>query len=250
VKAQKAKVILLAYRPGTSDREDAEIREALDLVEKDSELREWFGMQQQIQEQIRRELRGVAAPKELRDRILQQYKIIPVTFWSGPKRLLAVAAIALFASGLLLWMRPHDVSHTFASFRSRMVGEVLRVYAMDILTNNPSEVRKYLAEKGAPADFGLPRNLEKLPVLGGGRLYWGAKPVAMMCFEGKSKETLFLFVLKANEVSSPDGLERPVIENVKGLPSASWKQGENIYVLAGRIDPNELLRLTGETSAM
>jgi len=241
VTIQKAKEVLLTYRAGTSDENDPEVQEALAATGRDNELRAWFETQQQLQQEIRRHLRATPVPGELRDQILAQRKIVPL--WQRTEALLAVASLAILAVGILFFMRPHDVSGTLDSFRSRMAGEVLRVYSMDIITNNPVAVRSYLAQKGAPSDFPLPTTLDKLPVLGGARLSWGAVPVSMICFEGPAKKTLFLFVLKTKELAKQTVPTTPIVEEVKGLPSATWKSGQNLYLLAGKVPSSELQKL-------
>jgi hypothetical protein len=246
VTTAQAKEALLAYRPGTADGLDPEVQEALELAKEDSDLRAWFQGQLRFQNEVRRELRKMHVPSDLRQKILSSHKVIRGPFWRTREALLAVAALAIVVVGIFLWSRSRDDARTFASFRSRMVGEVLRVYSMDIVTNNPAVVRNYLAQNGAPADFTLPSNLAKLPVLGGARLYWESTPVAMICFQGPGKETLFLFVVSKNNIPARDLPAGARIETVKGLSSASWESADNIYVLAGNIPASALPQIVTE----
>lgn len=113
-----------------------------------------------------------------------------------------------------------------------MVGNVLRQYTMDIVTNDPVQVRAYLARRQAPADYVLPEKLNRLPVTGAGVLSWGRERVSMVCFEAAGKDTLFLFIVSRASVNGtlPTATE---FKQVSKLSTASWVQGGRAYVLAG-----------------
>ena len=155
VTIQKAKEILLAYRAGTSDREDPEVREALAATGRDNELRAWFETQQQLQQQIRRDLRVACTRGVARPVFWHRDKIVPL--WSGPKhcwrwrRWQFLRPACCFACGPMMSVA------RLASFRSRMAGEVLRVYSMDIITNNPAGVRSISLKKALRQIFRCPQ---------------------------------------------------------------------------------------------
>ena len=145
----QAKQVLLAYRPESSDREDPEIAEALELVRKDKPLEEWLRGQKAFHESVRTQLRDISPPAGLRERILARPRVV-VPLWRRPEFLLMAACLGLGLIMAALWMPSAPKEETFALFRSRMVGFALRVYRMDIETNNLSQVRQYLVGKGAP----------------------------------------------------------------------------------------------------
>ena len=232
---EKAREILRAYRPNTNDESDPDVREALAMASQDEALATWLDQEKKFHAQVRSTLRNVPVPADLRAKILGGSKLVKGPWWKRAQPLLAIAAsLLLLLGGLFYWSGRTSENRSFAGFRSRMVRDVIRVYAMDIITNNPAVVRQYLAANGAPADFPLPPNLQKRPVLGGARLSWQDRPVSMVCFEGPKKQTLFLFVIRKDPASGNKAPQRALIEEVKGLPSASWVTGEHIYVLAGK----------------
>jgi hypothetical protein len=113
-----------------------------------------------------------------------------------------------------------------------MVGEARREYSMDLVTNDMRQVREFMARRGAPADYSLPRGLARCQLTGGGRLTWRSNPVTMVCFDRGDKQMLFLFIMKRSAVKDPPP-ERPRLARVSQMLTASWTRGDNTYVLAG-----------------
>jgi len=103
---------------------------------------------------------------------------------------------------------------------------------MDLVTNDMQQVRKFMASRGAPADYDLTQGLGHLQLTGGGRLTWRSQPVTMVCFDRGDKQMLFLFVMKRTAVKDPPP-ETPRLAKVRQMLTASWTHDDNTYVLAG-----------------
>ena len=235
----EAKRILLAYRPGTADADDAEVAEALAEARRDPGLHEWALQQAAFQQSMRTTLREMPVPPELRERILARNKVLTPRWWQRPSALAAAAAIALFLG--LAWMLLQPATgHPFETYRDRMVRAVLRQYTMDIVTNDMAEVRKFLSTRNAPSDYVLPAGLARLPVSGAGILSWRDRRVAMVCLESTNQGTLFLFVVDRNSVDGAPGATR-TFDQVSRLTTVSWSEGERTYVLAGNGSRETLL---------
>src|SRR5688500_11396029 len=113
--SRDAQLILLACRPGTADLNTAEAIAALDHV---------------------------------KDRIRARAKVVALPWWRKPVLLSAAAAVIILAATVALFWntQPPDPLPTF---RSRMVRNVLRQYAMDIETNSVQAIRTFLAARNA-----------------------------------------------------------------------------------------------------
>ena len=231
---QEAKGTLLLYRPGTADADDPQIVEALEVARGDPELAGWFKEHCAFQEAMREKLRGIAVPPELRLRLRLGQKTIPLqVWWRKPVWLaaVAVAAAALLIGLANLWLTPRGPEQ-FANFQARMLGTVLREYRMDLETNDMSQVRNFLAARGAPANYDVTRGLEKLELTGAGLLRWRNHPVAMVCFNRGDNQMLFLFVMKRSALKDPPPA-RPQLGKMNELVTASWTKGDKTYMLAG-----------------
>jgi hypothetical protein len=230
VNKQEAKRILLAFRP--DDPADPQITEALQEVERDPDLRQWYERQRAFHRTVSETFRQVTVPAGLKERILARRKIVAPPFWRRrPVLIAAAAAIVLLLALAGLWWRPGP-DRTFDTFRSRVVRSALREYRMDIVTNDAAQIRRYLAAQNAPADYRLNARLAKLPTVGAGLLSWLGRPVSMVCLDSGDAGMLFLFVVDRSAVQpAPPGT--PEFLRVNKLMTASWTQGERTYVLAG-----------------
>ena len=224
-----AKKVLIACRPGTDDMQDAAVRAALEQVERDPELRQWWEEQQRFQHGIRECFRRVPVPGSLRDRILARPKIVSLPWWRRPVTLSAAAAMALLITFFAVRSRP-SAENSFAVFRERMIGNVLRQYTMTIHTNHMGAIRRHLDEAQAPSDYVLAGNLARLPAIGAGVLSWKDKHVSMVCFQSPQQGTLFLFVVEAASVpGSPPQRDYSVVNT---MATVSWTEDGKTYVLA------------------
>jgi uncharacterized membrane protein YbaN (DUF454 family) len=239
VNRQEAKTILALYRPGSAEADDPEFKEAMQLAERDPELRHWFEQHRAFQEAMREKFRRLDVPADLKRSILAKNKIIaPHVWWRHPAWLAAAAAIVVLM-GLSAFWRESRRGDQFADYRARMVRTALRQYRMDIVTNDLNQIRQFLSTNGAPADYVLAKGLKPLAATGAGLLRWGNSPVSMLCFDRGDQQMLFLFVVNRAAVKGAPPAA-PQLLKVYDLQTVSWSQGSNAYILAGPEDPQML----------
>jgi len=242
-----AKNVLLLYRHGTADAADPQVIEALALVERDKELARCFGEHCARQEILRAKFRQIPVPAGLKEQIISeqaaQEKII---FWR-PRVLLAAAAVIVALVALApLWFPHRANDDTFAIYRGRMVGVALRGYSMDLATNNPAQIRAFLAESSAPADFVLPAPLEKTATTGCAIESWQGAKVSMICFRtGKplpplQQSDLWLFVIDRAAVKNAPPAGARQFVRVNKLMTVTWTHGDKLYVLGMEGDEQTL----------
>jgi hypothetical protein len=232
----EARDVLLLYRPGTDDTADPQMTEALELARRDPELGEWFEQHRAFQKAMRARFRQIEVPAHLRTSLLiqaaPQPKVIPPpAWWRRPVWRVAAAAVVLLLGLVAFWPRPR-LPDRFANYEDRVVGEAMREYRMDVVTNNMAQVRRFLAQRGAPADYHVPQGLERLQLTGAGLLTWRSHPVSMVCFDRGDKQMVFLFVMKRSAVKDPPP-QTPQLGQVHRMITASWSSGDDTYVLAG-----------------
>lgn len=236
---EKAKEILLFYRPGTDDADDPEIADAISLANEDKHLADWFREHCAFQAAVRESLRGLGVPAHLKTQVVLESRIVPLTIVRRPAFwLAAAAAVAVLCTLSLVMFRPQP-PNGFANFEARMVSTALRDYRMDIKTNDMTQIRSFLASQGAPRDYQITRGLERLGLTGAGALRWRSHPVSMVCFNRGDDEMLFLFVIDKSALKDPPGLE-PKLAKDRGKLCVSWSKGDKAYVLAGPDEPEFL----------
>ncbi len=244
----EAKTILLLYRPGTADADDPQIAGALELAKQDPELTRWLAEHCARQEALRAGFRQITAPAGLKEQIISeqaaQEKIIS---WRPNAILVAAVVVAALVVLAPLWFQHRGNEETFAIYRSRMAGVALRgPYLMDLATNNPAQVRAYLAQNHAPADYVLPAPLEKTAVTGCAIEGWQGAKVSMICFRtGKplppgQQSDLWLFVIDRSTVKNAPPMGSRQFVQVNKLMTVTWTQGDKLYVLGTEGDEQTL----------
>ncbi|MEI6568632.1 MAG: hypothetical protein WCR20_18265 [Verrucomicrobiota bacterium] len=235
----QAKEVLLLYRPGTADAaEPAEpaMAMALELAGRDPELGRWFEEHRAFQRAMRAKFRQFEVPAHLKASLLVREAgrpriITPQTWWRRSLWSTSTVVLLLLLGLIGLRLKPR-AQDRFANYQSRMVSQVQREYRMDLETNDMRQIRQYMAQRGAPADYELARGLERLQLTGAGLLTWRSNSVTMVCFDRGNKKMLFLFVLKRSALKDPPPAT-PQLATVHEMLTASWTHGENTYVLAG-----------------
>lgn len=238
---QEARQILLLYRPGTADANDPQIAEALEMTRNDADLARWFEQHRAFQKAMRSGFRQMEVPAHLKASLLirgtaSPKVIIPQTGWRSPVWLAAAAALLLLLGLAGVWLKPRTPDQ-FANFQARMVGTALREYRMDIVTNDMGQIRKFMGDRGAPADYQLTTGLEGLQLTGAGLLRWRSHPVTMVCFNRGDNQMLYLFVMNRSALKDPP-TSTPQLARVNDLVAASWTRGDKTYVLAGPEEPD------------
>jgi len=247
VNRDEAKTILLLYRPGTADADDPQIAGALGLARQDPELTRWLVEHCARQEALRAGFRQITAPAGLKEQIIsEQAAQEKVIFWRQRAVLAAAAVVAALVVLAPLWFQHRENEETFAIYRSRMAGVALRSYTMDLATNNPAQVRAYLAQNHAPADYVLPAPLEKTAVTGCAIEGWQGAKVSMICFRtGKplppgQQSDLWLFVIDRSTVKNAPPMGSRQFVQVNKLMTVTWTQEDTLYVLGMEGDEQTL----------
>ena len=246
-----AKNVLLLYRPGAADAADLQLAEALVLVKQDAELGRWFNEHCARQEVLRAKFRAIPVPAGLMEQIIsEQAAREKIILWRRNTVLTAVAAIVV--GSLILaafWFQPRPGDNTLASYRNRMVGVALRGYAMDLATNNSGQIRAFLSQNHAPADYVLPAPLDKVALTGCAVESWQGTRVSMICFRtGKplppgQPGDLWLFVVDRASIKNAPAAGPPQLAKVNELITATWTQGDKLYLLGTAGDEKTLRQL-------
>jgi hypothetical protein len=216
---EQAKEILLGYQPGSDDAVDARITEALRLVENDAELALWFEQQQHADAMIRRGLREMPVPSDLKERILAGRKVVRVDF--GWRRVVLVAAAAaIIVLGFVgYWMFRQTSRYGLGTYRLTMVRYVTGPYPM------VAQAKSFI----------VPDALQNATVVGGGALEWNGRKVDLACLR-ESGRGLWLFVVDNAALPNAPSSTTPRIQMVDAVPTAVWSQDGKTYLFAAQGD--------------
>ena len=243
---REAQEILLSCQPGAEPADDPQVAAALEMTRTDPELRQWYEELRAWDAAVRRKLGALPVPSDLKASILAGENIVvgPAHWWQRRAALMAAAAlIALLITLAVMLVKRQPAPDTFAQFRTHVIGIVLREYPMDLETNDMRQIRAFLASRRAPADYAVPAGLQKLPLVGCGVLTSrDGKPVTMVCFEGDQNRFVWMFFTKvANWPDRPTN--QPAFKRVVSCETASWLDGDSVYVIAGETSRSTLRKL-------
>ena len=236
---QEAKQILALFRPGTADEQDPFFNEARQLAKTDPELARWLNEHCEAYLVLRRKFQAIPIPPGLKEQIISERKIQPPFFQNYWRPLLAAAAVVALLMGLTSSLWPfHGLTDRYAAYRKRMTETALRSYSMDFTAADPVQIRSYLKEKNAPADYALPAGLKTAEVVGCVVSRWQGKPVSMICFKSGrplppgEQSDLWFFVIDRNTVADAPPPGQPVFARVNKATTANWSDDNKSYFLA------------------
>jgi len=243
VNHDEAKNILLLYRPGTADTDDPRIAEALATAKRDRELADWLEEHCARQKTLRAKFRQISAPAGLKEQIIsEQAARERISSWRRNGFFAVTAVVAGLVVLASVWFTRQSNDDTFAIYRSRMAKIAQTGYRMDLATNNPAAIRAYLAASNAPADYVLPASLARTDTTGCAVENWRGAKVSMVCFRtgrpltpGQSSD-LWLFVVDRTAVKDAPAAAAPRFIQVNNLMTATWTEGDKLYVLGTQGD--------------
>jgi hypothetical protein len=250
MRRDEARIILLRYRSGTTDREDPDIREALALAQADEKLSRWLADQEECQQALRQTFQKFKAPEGLLQQIISEQAASQraATNQQWLKCISLVATITIVGIiGGAIWLAPHpQAADTLVIFERQMSAYALRGYTMDLQTNDPEQIRAFLKQRQAPANYTLPQPLQKAGLIGCAVEGWHSTKVSMICFNvGKplapgTPGNFWLFVADQASVKDAPSDSTPQISKVNQLVTATWVEKGQIYMLSTTADESVL----------
>jgi hypothetical protein len=253
----QAKEILQLYRPGTADAVDPEFTEALELCERDPELKTWFGNHCALYAALRSKFKQIAVPEGLKEQIIAERRVHTTPMWQKAVILAgAVAAVVMVAFKLMQPGTPPE-RHDFAAYRDYMGSMAAGAYAMETNLTDLDQIRLFLAQKNAIADYVVPDNLKaNAKVVGCVETTWQGKKVSMICFQSGRPprpgypSDLWLFVSDRTIAKDAPVASNPALEAANGMATASWTVGNRTYVLAAVGDEQFLGKFLPEKTVL
>ncbi len=234
---QEAQFLLQSYRPNGEDAADPHFQEALELAQRDPELKAWLEEQTALDAAISGKLKTISPPAHLKSAILAGRTVIePVSWWRQPAWVAAAACLALLITAMSFWftLRP---SATFDHYRSDMATFLsTKLDRLDVNTSDMVQVQQWLADRNAHGDLVLPEGLRQLQGLGCRIVDWQGEKVALICFKLEGPQELHLFVVNRDTFRKAPPEGAPQFAKDGTWTTASWTRAGKVYVLAGQGD--------------
>jgi hypothetical protein len=240
---QEAQLILQSYRAGGQDANDPQFREALEVAKTDPELAEWFNEELALHRTIGRKIKSVPVPPDLKAKILAQQKIVaPTGVWCRRKWFALAACFLLLIGSMALWVnRPTEAS--LAAYQRDMTEFLsVKLDGLDFHSAEVNEIQKWLAQRGTHEDFVLPETLAALETMGCRVLDWRGNKVALICFKTPESEEYHLLVVDRKALGNIPVTSAPTFATSGAWTTATWSQGDKVYLLATHGGQEALVR--------
>jgi hypothetical protein len=196
MRSDRAKVLLSAYRANSADALDPVFKEALEQVQRDPVLANWFQEQQHFDEMISVKLRSIEPPAGLEAAMLAALRTTSMPRYPLARWLAVAAALIL---GLMVvgqmqlnapWMQDR-----FRAFYSYALADFKPDPHLDLQTTNFRQTQEFIRAKGAPAAPNVPPSVASLPTAGCKTFVWQGEPASLTCIDLPGGQRLHLFVI-------------------------------------------------------
>lgn len=234
---EKAKLLLSGYRPNGKDAGDPEMRQALDLLDRDAGLKAWFDQEQEFDSLISDKLNEFKVPSAGKASVRAGSKLGRGPQWWNHRGLLAAAAavVALLAVATSQWIIPENPQATLADFRASAVDKVRADFKAEFYSGNPVEIDRWLMDNGLPVAGHTIASQLRDNQFGCAKMLWNGQPVSVVCLRKDEHNIAHLFVAKLpeNEKGTTPLTDEIILATVRDLNTAAWKDGDKAYVLVG-----------------
>ena len=238
----EVKFILEACRAGDLDPDDPKIAEAIQAMDADPALGDWWAANQEFDRAVVRKLMAVPVPEGLAERIHAGRQATAASRKLNRRQWLALAAsvVALGALGSVWLLRPRQGD--LADFRVDMADFIDRGWdhTFDFEESDVASIQAWLKEKGIQRQVEVPANLVSSRTLGCKTFRWKANRVTLICFSPRSTRTLVHFlIIDSGAIRSLPG-EQPQFAQLASWNSAAWSIGAKTYLAMTTADVTQL----------
>jgi hypothetical protein len=240
----KARFVLQSVRPDGADAEAPEFAEAIEVARTDPGLGSRFAAEQELDRLIASKLACVPVPGGLCDSMLAGAEVSrSVGRHRFVQRLALAASVALLATVAAVWWTNARRAASFASYRQEMVSRLDESIQLSFMSPQADELQQWLAQTRGVTGVEIPAGLRNLPAIGCRTWMWNDRPAGLICFLVDGRHAVHLLVISRAAVPNAPGPAESQVLHVGNWETASWTQGENVYVLAGKLDREALEKL-------
>ena len=192
----EAKLLLQVYRPNR-DEGEPQFAEALEWLNRDPELAEWFAEEQAFDHVVREGLKAVPVPSNLKTAILTGEKVLNLMPWwrlVGWRRL-AICTLVLSVASVFFLFSFQRTQNIVAFSRQMIEFSDYRMANLAVQTHDLKKIRAYFLKCWAPSDFQIPVRLRNAKVLGGTLVGFRDHTASVVCFSLAGIQSMRLFVI-------------------------------------------------------
>jgi hypothetical protein len=241
---REAKFILSAYRPGGQDANDPCFSEAIEQARRDPMLDQWFRDSVVFDAAVAQKFCATKAPADLRENILVGVKVSRPWRWPTPVIAWAIAAALVMAATVGSLLLRETTKPRLAGWQTEALHTVSSLLngraAFDAQSRTGADLISWLQANRAPAAERLPKNVANLESLGCKTFLWNEELVSVICFKRSDGGLIHLIAKNASAPSDRTLKRGPEFVKQGGWTTATWRDGDKIYMLALEGSPDQL----------
>lgn len=233
----EAKQLLSAYQSDRDHFSDPHMLEALNLLDKNAELAEWFENQLAFDRQVTDALAEAPAPGALKSSILKDYrnlkrnKIIRTVRWISAMAAVLILGVAGFFGYAANY---NSKMHQYTTLREGMAHFIAGSYfTLDFLTKDLGKINSWLKEKEAPLYDSLPPALLEKEPIGCKKMNWRGQDITLVCFHREDGKIIHLFVADRSALSEESIANLDEVMVSHDLETGGWVTDTQVYLLTG-----------------
>ena len=229
----EARFILEACRAGDLDASDPKIAGALQAMESDPELAQWFAASQECDRAVIAKLKAVPVPADLAERIRAGKSVTDTGTNRWPRRQwLALAALVMVLATLAALVIPRTGPADLAAFRNDMADFMDRRWdhTFDLSDPEYAKVKQWLESRTDSIQIDVPLTLAASRTIGCKALKWHGHTATLICFMPKSAGTVVhILIVNRSALTDAPG-EEPQLARLTNWNSAIWSRGGKVYL--------------------
>ena len=229
----EAKFILEVCRSGDLDASDPKIAEALQTMESDPELANWFAATQELDRALIAKLKAVPVPADLAGHIRAGKPVaeMETTRWTR-RQWLSMAALIVIMAALAALMIPRSAPADLATFRNDMADFMDRRWdrTFDLADPEFTKVKQWLESRTDSIRIDVPLALAASRTIGCKTLAWHGQTATLICFTPKNAGTVVhILIVNRSALTDAPG-EEPQLARLPNWNSATWSHGDKTYL--------------------
>ena len=242
----EAKFILEACRAGDLDDSDSKIAEALQAMESDPELAQWFDASQDFDRAVIARLKAVPVPEDLVARIHAGQTTGAAPRVGRRREWLGLAALLLLLAALAALLLPAPKFQSgpadLAAFRNDMADFMDHRWdrTFDLADPEFAKVKQWLESRTDSIQIVVPLTLAASRTIGCKTFNWHGNTATLICFMPKNAGTVVhILIVNRGALTDAPG-EEPQLARLANWNSAAWSRGDKVYLALTTADSDKL----------
>lgn len=245
-----AREILSAYRPNGADAGDPRFADALGQCKNDPGLSKWLQGERSLDQDIAAVLQGLAVPLGAKASLLATAEVTQTNvirhFFRRAQFGAIAAGLAIGIAAAIWSLQTKTTSSDSLPLlagkcpSSQLVAWIDGLQSLDYSGNTSGEVVGWLANTDGPIPRVLPAGLDVGSVSGCKVFHReDGQPVTLICFMSRG-ELVHFFTWEAGSDGDDSSDAEPTWFSRATWNGASWREGNQVYALMGRVDPEKI----------